>query len=503
MLSTLLFAGKTLLYVLIAVVVAAIIIVTVLLILKTKKSKQEVSKDEPAREEERITVEESKEEEFVPIEEEDEEEEEEEDEEEELTLSQSIEKASHSSTKTEIHKQFIRDYLKKRFNDEVIVNERENYTSTGLPLADTHFVHKNGIKKCFVYVYETEGTTLLLINADHHLSHELHQEGKLVNKSLFPKSKDQWYSLPIDDKYTNDDIEYILDYCYFLPLGVRVVRDAKEAEKAKDELTLKESLALAKETEQNDTFNKKFVVDHLEEKYGEEVIVNERGNYTSTGLPLADTHYVNKGDVKKCFIYVYEIDGTLLLLGNADEALMKELKKEGKVVNKSAFPKSKDTWLSIPIDSKYTSRDVRYVVDYCYGKQLGLKEEKEVEHTHQAHHLTDVIVKERVTVAEAEDLVGDEVVKEAIHEEFVKSLGGKKTIINIDTISENFASGDKVTIKALKEKGLIQSKFDSVKVLARGVLDKKLTVVADDFSDDAIKMIVATGGEVVELKQKK
>ena len=52
------------------------------------------------------------------------------------------------------------------------------------------------------------------------------------------------------------------------------------------------------------------------------------------------------------------------------------------------------------------------------------------------------------------------------------------------------------------EKGLIQSKCDSVKVLARGVLDKKLTVVADDFSDDAIKMIVATGGEVIELKQK-
>ena len=493
MINSLLFAIQPFVYVLIGIVVAAIIVVAILLVLKTRKAKQEETVES-------ITVEESKEEEFVPIEEEVEEEEEDDDQEEELTLKESIDQASHSATKTEIHKQFIRDYLKNRFNDEVIVNERENYTSTGLPLADTHYVHKGHIKKCFVYVYETEGTTLLLINADHHLSHELHLEGKLVNKSLFPKSKDQWYSLPIDDKYTEEDIKYILDYCYFLPLGVRVVRD--EAKKAKDEVTLKESLAIAKESSVNDVFNKKFVVDHLEEKYGEEVIVNERGNFTSTGLPLADTHYVNKGDKKKCFIYVYEVDGTLLLLGNADNKLMKELKDEGKVVNKSLFPKSKDTWLSIPIDSKYTSRDVRYIVDYCYGLQLGEKTVKEQEHTHQAHHLADVEVKEKVTVAEAEDLIGDEVVKEAIHEEFVKSLGGKKTIINIDVISENFKSGDRVTIKELKEKGLIQSKFDSVKVLARGVLDKKLTVVADDFSDDAIKMIVATGGEVIELKQK-
>ena len=495
MINSLLFAIQPFVYVLIGIVVVAIIIVAILLVLKSKKAKQEDGVVEPTK------VEESKEEEFVPAEEETEEEDDDEDEEEELTLKESIEKASHSETKTEIHKQFIRDYLRKRFNDEVIVNERENYTSTGLPLADTHYVNKGHVKKCFVYVYETEGTTLLLINADHHLSHELHQEGKLVNKSLFPKSKDQWYSLPIDSKYTNEDIEYILDYCYFLPLGVRVERDS--AKKAKGEVTLKESLAIAKESSVNDIFNKKFVVDHLEEKYGEEVIVNERANFTSTGLPLADTHYVNKGDVKKCFIYVYEVDGTLLLLGNADNKLMKELKDEGKVVNKSLFPKSKDTWLSIPIDSKYTSRDVRYIVDYCYGLQLGEKTEKEVEHTHQAHHLKDVEVQEKVTVAEAEDLIGDEVVKEAIHEEFVKSLGGKKTIINIDIISENFNSGDKVTIKELKEKGLIQSKFDSVKVLARGVLDKKLTIVADDFSDDAIKMIVATGGEVIELKQKK
>ena len=41
----------------------------------------------------------------------------------------------------------------------------------------------------------------------------------------------------------------------------------------------------------------------------------------------------------------------------------------------------------------------------------------------------------------------------------------------------------------------------ALKVLARGELDKKLTFVADDYSMDAIKMILLVGGTVVRNKK--
>ncbi|MDE6408343.1 MAG: uL15 family ribosomal protein [Anaeroplasmataceae bacterium] len=46
----------------------------------------------------------------------------------------------------------------------------------------------------------------------------------------------------------------------------------------------------------------------------------------------------------------------------------------------------------------------------------------------------------------------------------------------------------------------MSSKVDYIKVLARGVLDKPLIIEAQDYSIDAIKMIVLTGGEVRKVK---
>ncbi len=77
----------------------------------------------------------------------------------------------------------------------------------------------------------------------------------------------------------------------------------------------------------------------------------------------------------------------------------------------------------------------------------------------------------------------------------VKRGGG--TIINLDTISAHFASGETVTLTILKEKGLVSKKETAVKILARGTIDKPLTIIADNFSTDAIKMIVLTGGKAI------
>ena len=72
---------------------------------------------------------------------------------------------------------------------------------------------------------------------------------------------------------------------------------------------------------------------------------------------------------------------------------------------------------------------------------------------------------------------------------------GKMGEINLDVICENFEDGDVVDVEALKAKRLISAKIVRVKVLARGVMTKKLTVVASKFSLQAVKMITLAGGK--------
>ena len=113
--------------------------------------------------------------------------------------------------------------------------------------------------------------------------------------------------------------------------------------------------------------------------------------------------------------------------------------------------------------------------------------------------MTGLEVRESVSVAEAAGTITDETAAQLTIREEKKSVhrGTKKGIINIDTLSANFASGDVVDLIALKEKGLVARNVGHVKVLARGVLDKSLTVMAQDFSLDAVKMIALTGGAAV------
>ena len=79
---------------------------------------------------------------------------------------------------------------------------------------------------------------------------------------------------------------------------------------------------------------------------------------------------------------------------------------------------------------------------------------------------------------------------------------GTKEIVNIDAISRAFSAGEKVTIDTLKEKKLITKRAGAVKVLARGKLDKPLVVMAEDFSIQAVKMILLTGGRVIRCRKK-
>ena len=77
---------------------------------------------------------------------------------------------------------------------------------------------------------------------------------------------------------------------------------------------------------------------------------------------------------------------------------------------------------------------------------------------------------------------------------------GYKTFVNIEDISAAFAPGDTVDLASLKAHGLVPQKTTKVKILAKGHLDKPLTVVANKFSVQAIKMIVLTGGKAIITK---
>ncbi len=54
-------------------------------------------------------------------------------------------------------------------------------------------------------------------------------------------------------------------------------------------------------------------------------------------------------------------------------------------------------------------------------------------------------------------------------------------------------------MQSLQEKNLIGKNVNYLKILARGNLDKPLIVEANEFSIDAIKMILLVGGTVIRI----
>lgn len=108
-------------------------------------------------------------------------------------------------------------------------------------------------------------------------------------------------------------------------------------------------------------------------------------------------------------------------------------------------------------------------------------------------------LRKRVSASEADGLLRDDVAAA-----LVRRLGGAAdksctAIVNIDTLSQTFDEGDVVTLDDIKRrvKGF-NAKVTYLKVLARGVLDKRLIIYADSFSPQAVKMIVLTGGEAIK-----
>ena len=61
---------------------------------------------------------------------------------------------------------------------------------------------------------------------------------------------------------------------------------------------------------------------------------------------------------------------------------------------------------------------------------------------------------------------------------------------------ETLKAGSRVTLETLKEKGILKTKYNTLKVLGNGKLTKNLTVVANKFTKSAEKAIVDAGGSI-------
>ena len=111
-----------------------------------------------------------------------------------------------------------------------------------------------------------------------------------------------------------------------------------------------------------------------------------------------------------------------------------------------------------------------------------------------------VEIRKSVTVGQAAAAITDETAAKLVEHRGGKTVrGGRKGIVNVDTLSGTFAAGETVTLAAVKERGLVSPRAGRLKVLARGMLDKPLIVEASDFSPDAVKMIALTGGRAVRV----
>lgn len=148
--------------------------------------------------------------------------------------------------------------------------------------------------------------------------------------------------------------------------------------------------------------------------------------------------------------------------------------------------------------------NVDYVAQYPYETTAALLERKLIKELTDEDAQSGTVfrpsdVRGSVSAVEADRLMQDDVA-----DILLEKLGGESDrtrtgIVNIDTLSKYFEDEERVTLEEIKKRVKdFDRKVTYVKVLARGTLDKRLTVEADNFSLQAVKMIVLTGGKAIK-----
>ena len=106
---------------------------------------------------------------------------------------------------------------------------------------------------------------------------------------------------------------------------------------------------------------------------------------------------------------------------------------------------------------------------------------------------------EEIDAEAADEMIDDSLALAVAHHEYGAGVGAR-SYINLGVIDKYFEAGDTVTLPILKEKRLIPSKIKRIKILADGTLTKPLTIKAESYSIQAMKMIELTGGTVIILE---
>ncbi len=68
--------------------------------------------------------------------------------------------------------------------------------------------------------------------------------------------------------------------------------------------------------------------------------------------------------------------------------------------------------------------------------------------------------------------------------------------MNLDVISDNYKSGEKVNLETLKARGLIGTRVNNVKVLGKGEIKKKINIEGLPISKSAQEKVIKAGGSI-------
>jgi large subunit ribosomal protein L15 len=85
---------------------------------------------------------------------------------------------------------------------------------------------------------------------------------------------------------------------------------------------------------------------------------------------------------------------------------------------------------------------------------------------------------------------------------FTNAFAVKVEAVNVGDLNEFFNDGDAVTPESLRERGVLKSRYDELKVLGDGELTKKLNISAHRFSASAKEKIEKAGGQATVLAGK-
>ncbi len=205
----------------------------------------------------------------------------------------------------------------------------------------------------------------------------------------------------------------------------------------------------------------------------------------------------------------YYVEDVSAVASNAQVPLMYRIKSERRA--KYALDLIADVCAKYGEEKKKTYKQTNYAAEYPYDSteslvERGLVKEIRYKETQEEvrsalEHARDGQTNAEIKASEVKGLMHDEVAAALVVDSVGYSDKSKTAVVNVDTLNEYFAEGERVSLEEMKQKiTYLSKKTTYVKILARGSLNKALTVEADDFSLDAIKMIVLAGGTAIRRK---